>query len=82
VLQGPESAADKGIVPKGAVLIQQQDRFATRSYARVEARGLDLHEGNKTVNFRFFRYESRQYAAQAKGILAKRRSDPIFATAG
>src|SRR3546814_9302269 len=51
-LQRGQPAADQQPVPVCAVLLEQQDRFAVRSHARLAARGLQFHQRQQAVHFR------------------------------
>src|SRR6185437_15656185 len=81
-IQGGKTAADQQLVPAASVLIEQQDWFARGSYTGTSARSLNLHQGNKTVDFRLMRSEFGQNASQAQSIFAKTGPQPVIACGG
>src|SRR5439155_21009617 len=75
-LESRQAAPDEQSIPAGSILIEQEDGLAGRSDASAQPRGLDLHERDETVDFRFSRGELRQDAAETKRLLAQLGSDP------
>jgi hypothetical protein len=61
--QGTEAVADQRVVPAGAILVEQKDRFAVRPGARAEARGLQLHQRDEPVHLRLVGRQLGQHAA-------------------
>jgi hypothetical protein len=70
------------MVPTRPVLVQEQDRFTTRTHPGPKARRLYLHERDQAVNLWFPRGQACQDAAQSQGVLAKGRPDPVLPRRG
>ena len=77
-----QAAPDQQLVPTAAVLVEQQHGFAVLAHARVQARGLDLHQRHQPVHLGFARRQRGQHAAQPQRFLAQRRPHPIIAAGG
>jgi hypothetical protein len=59
-------------------LIEEEDWFAGRADARSGAGGLDLHEGDQAVDFRFPGGEFSEDAAEAEGVFAEGGADEVL----
>src|SRR6202041_2347489 len=73
---------DQQLIPEPTILIEQQDRFARRAGSRSGTRCLDFHQRDKGMNFRLFRSEFGQDAAETERILAERGSHPVVTSSG
>src|ERR1700677_4213407 len=62
---------DEELIPLGAVLIEEQDWFAGGGDAGAGAGGLDLHEGDQAMDFRFGGSEFGEDAAEAERVFAE-----------
>ena len=51
-VESGQAATNEELIPTRAVLIEEQDGFPGRADAGGGAGGLDLHEGDETVDFR------------------------------
>ena len=80
-LERGEAATDRKRVPACAILVEQQDRRTRRVGTRVRARGLDLHQRDKAVDFALARRQPGEYAAETQRLLAQRRAHPVRASA-
>ncbi len=74
-----KATLDEQPVPMRTVLIEQQDRRAVSVGARVQARGLDFHQGDEPMYFAVVRGEFGENAAEAQRLLAQRRAHPVVA---
>src|SRR5205823_6642188 len=78
-LERGQTATDEELIPKPAVLIEQQDGLSRRSHACPSARGLDFHQSDQAVDLGFPRYELGQDTAEPQRVLAERGAHPIVA---
>src|SRR5437879_6240892 len=78
-LESHQSAAHENAIPSRAILIEQWDRFARRSDARLESRCLNLHERDEAVHFRLVRNELAEDASEPESLFAERRPQQIIA---
>jgi len=51
-LERGKAVAYEEMIPAGAILIEEQDRFAGRTDTRAGARSLNFHERDEAVDFR------------------------------
>jgi len=77
-----KAVAYEEMIPAGAILIEEQDRFTGRTDTRVRARSLNFHERDEAVDFRLVGSEAGENAAEAESIFAKRRTHPVFTGSG
>jgi len=77
-----EPAVYQDLIPLGAVLIEEQDWFAGGIDAGAATGGLDLHEGDQAVDFRFLRSEFGKYAAEAERVLAEGGAHEVVPSGG
>src|ERR1700689_3313670 len=73
---------DEELIPLGAVLIEEQDWFAGGGDAGAGAGGLDLHEGDQAMDFRFGGSEFGEDAAEAERVFAERGAHEVVAGGG
>ena len=66
----------------GAVLIEEQDWFAGGGDAGAGAGGLDFHEGDEAVDFRFGGSEFGEDAAEAERVFAESGAHEVVAGGG
>src|ERR1700749_694965 len=81
-IERSQAATDEQLIPEPTILIEQQDGFARRACSRCGTRCLDFHQRNERVNFRLFRSEFSQYAAETERIFAERGSHPVVTRSG
>src|SRR3984957_12674182 len=81
-IERSQAATDEQLIPEPAILIEQQDRFARRAGSRSGTRCLDFHQRDKGMNFRLFRSEFSQEAAETERIFAERGSHPVATSSG
>ncbi len=74
-----KAAADQQLVPARAVLVEQQDRLSRGTGPRLQARGLDLHQGDEAMHLGFAGSQAGQDAAEAQRFLAQLRPHPVVA---
>jgi hypothetical protein len=67
------------VIPAGAVLIEQQNRLARRTDPGPQARGLDLHQRDETVDLRLVGHEPGQDATEAERVFAELGTHPVLA---
>src|SRR2546427_9950383 len=77
-----KAVAYEEMIPAGAILIEEQERFTGRTDTRVRARSLNFHERDEAVDFRLVGSEAGENAAEAESIFAKRRTHPVFTGSG
>ena len=70
------------MIPAGAILVKEQDRFAGRTDTCVRARGLDFHESDETVDFRLVWSKAGKNAAEPECVFAERWTHPVFTGGG
>ena len=70
------------MVPKRAILIEQQDRLAGWTDSSVSPGGLNLHQGDQTVDFGFLRREFGEDAAEAEGVFTEGGADQVVSGGG
>src|SRR4029079_7375180 len=78
-LERGEPAPDEKLIPARAVLVEQEDGLAGWTGARLEARGLDLHQRDEAVHLRLTLRKLGEDAAEAKRLLAELRPHPVVA---
>ena len=76
-LDAGEPAADQRLVPTGAVLVEQQHRLAVRAGAGVEARRLDLDQGQQPQRLGVVRGQPGQHPAQPQRLGAQVGARPL-----
>ena len=79
--QPGETALHEQMVPARAVLIGEQHRLPVRADPRAQPRGLELHQGQQAVDLGLAGHQRREDPAEAQGVLAQRRADPVRAGA-
>src|SRR5712691_8009898 len=72
-----EATMDEELIPKRAILVEEQDRLSRRADSRVEPRRLDLHQCDEAMDLRLNRKELGQDTAKTERILAELRSYPV-----
>ena len=80
--QRREPAPDQQPVPAPAVLVGQQHRRAVRADARLQPRGLQLHQRHEPVHLRLVGRQLRQDPPQPQRLVAQRRPHPVLARGG
>ncbi len=70
------------MIPPRAVLVEKKDRLTRRTDARLQARGLDLHERDEPVNLGLRWSELGQDAAEPERIVTQGRPQPVVAGRG
>jgi hypothetical protein len=77
--QGRPAAADRGLVPAGAVLLLEQDRLAVGAEAGREAGGGELEQREQPVRLRLIRGEPGQHPGQPLGLGREVEADQVGA---
>src|SRR5882757_3904665 len=74
-----QSPPDLELVPKRAVLVEQENRLAGSVDARRDARGIQLHQREQSMGFGLDRRDRGEHAADAKRFMAELGTQPIRA---
>ncbi len=65
-----KTAADEQMIPRAAILFEQQNRFARWTDAGARARCLNFHQRDEPVHFGFIRGEFGQHAPEPQRVFA------------
>src|SRR5580704_927982 len=76
--QRSHTSLDEQLIPVGAILIEQKNRFSGGSDPRVQTGGLNLHERDQAVYFRLSRREFGKDAPQAQSVFAESGTRPVI----
>src|SRR3954463_6498209 len=77
-----QTTPDQQLIPSCPILFQQEDRFALRTSSGAEARGLNFHQGNQTMDLRLLWGQLRQDPSQAERLITELRPDPVVSGGG
>ena len=70
-LERGEAAANQELIPRAAVLVQQQDGLSRGTDSGPSPRRLDFHERHEPVHLRLSRSQLGQNTSETKGLVAE-----------